>query len=107
MVNDKKSPLVFWAQIKQVLLRDWDPIGIQFVMNVRDDNDEYDMYVPCVYTLLNSGKNIDDLSSYLMSIETERMGLTPGKGEEKRVHEVAEKLSLLWKEYLEHGDNSQ
>lgn len=93
------SLLSFGGIIKEILWEDWDPIGIKTYPSAEKNSDEYDMYVPEVYALLNSGKNVDDLSSHLMSIEIEQIGLTPGAEEEKRVHEVAKKLHIIWKEH--------
>lgn len=97
--NKKNPPLTFWVDIKKILLRDWDPIGISLVSEVKDDDNEYDSYIPDVYALLNSGKNVDEISKYLMSVEINRMGITPDQGEDMRVNKVAEKLVSIFENH--------
>ena len=58
--------------IRQILLQDWDPIG------VRDSpaaQDEYDGYVGGVYRLLVSAASPETVAEHLRAIETEKMGL--------------------------------
>src|SRR5437764_14442817 len=60
------------AQIREVLLREWDPIG------VRDEpraQDEYDSYVGGVYRLLASGASPRSVAAHLAKLEAEEMGL--------------------------------
>jgi len=60
------------AQIREVLLREWDPIG------VRDEpraQDEYDSYVGGVYRLLASGASPRSVAEHLAKLEAEEMGL--------------------------------
>jgi hypothetical protein len=58
--------------IRQVLLRDWDPIGIA---DVREAQDEYDSYIGGVYHLLASGADETRIASHLSAVQTEMMGL--------------------------------
>ena len=62
------------AQIRQVLLRDWDPIGVR---EIPEAQDEYDSYVGGVYRLLASHAQDDELVEHLYRIERETMGLGP------------------------------
>lgn len=60
------------AAIHDVLLKEWDPIG------VRDEpmaQDEYDAYVPRIYGLLKRGASRTAIAEYLVELETETMGL--------------------------------
>jgi hypothetical protein len=59
--------------IGDVLLREWDPIGI---IDVPEAQGEYDGYVGGVYRLLASGASQDQLVEHLRQIETTRMGLS-------------------------------
>ena len=59
--------------IRAVLLRAWDPIGIN---DVPEAQDEYDSYVGGVYRLLASGASEDQLIEHLRRIETTSMGLS-------------------------------
>jgi hypothetical protein len=61
-------------EIRAVLNRDWDPIGV-----VTDGiEDEYDMYIGHIYSLLASGVSDQAIAEYLLSIELDRMGLGDG-----------------------------
>ena len=51
--------------------------------------DEYDQYVKIITVMLTTGTSVDELSSYLAEIETDRMGL---KGDAPRAQYVAMKL---------------
>ncbi len=59
--------------IRQVLMQDWDAIGVAGVPQAQD---EYDSYVGPVYRLLASGASDSELIDYLYRTETETMGLT-------------------------------
>jgi hypothetical protein len=59
-------------QIRQILLHDWDPIGIQDEPSAQD---EYDSYVGGVYRLLADGASARTVAEHLARIEGERMGL--------------------------------
>jgi hypothetical protein len=73
--------------IREILLRDWDPIGIN---DVPEANDEYDSYVGGVYRLLASQCSADQLIDHLFVIETQTMGLSVP--ERERLRPVANKL---------------
>ena len=59
-------------QIRQILLNDWDPIGIR---EVPEAQDEYDSYVGGVYRLLADGASAVEVAKHLARIEGEQMGL--------------------------------
>ena len=52
----------------------WDPIGIAGVPQARD---EYDSYLPQVFSMLIGKTKEVEIAAYLTGIEDERMGLTP------------------------------
>jgi len=58
--------------IRQVLLRDWDPIGVSDVPEARD---EYDAYIGGVYRLLASGASEDEIIEHLHRIESDTIGM--------------------------------
>jgi len=60
-------------RIRDVLLHDWDPIGVQ---DMPEAQDEYDGYVGGVYSLLASGASVEQLAEHLWKIETDTMGLS-------------------------------
>ena len=76
-------------KIKQVLLKEWDPIGIQ---DVSEAQDEYDNYIFPLYELLVSGKTEREVFDYLWWIKTEHMGLS---GNRKNTEVISKKLYAL------------
>lgn len=73
-------------KIKSVLMQDWDPIGVQAIPEAED---EYDSYVPTLYSMLISRKPVSEVFEYLVWLETEHMGLTVDR---QRTLSIAEKL---------------
>jgi hypothetical protein len=76
--------------IHDILLRDWDPIGIN---DVPEAQDEYDSYIGGVYQLLASHSSRDQIVAYLATIESETMGL--GVPNPERLTRVANQLFAL------------
>lgn len=76
-------------EIGEILLREWDPIGVQ---DTPEAQDEYEAYVSSVYKLLISGKPEPELFDYLWWVETEHMGLT---GDRQRTMAIAKKMHEL------------
>jgi hypothetical protein len=72
--------------IKQILLKQWDPIG---VANEPKAHDEYDHYVGEIYGLLIRRVPKEKLAEHLWWIETEHMGLL---GNRQHTEEVADLL---------------
>jgi len=77
-------------QIRQVLLHDWDPIGVQ---EIPEAQDEYDSYVGGVYSLLASHVQDEELVEHLYRIERETMGLGPR--DKSGLLSVVQKLRML------------
>ena len=76
-------------RIKEVLLKEWDPIGVQAIPEAQD---EYDGYVPTLYSMLIARKPIHTVLEYLLWLETEHMGLSADR---QRTQSIAEKLVAL------------
>jgi hypothetical protein len=61
------------ALVRDVLLRDWDPIGIS---DIPEAKDEYDAYADVVFgMLINENATAEDIANYLFKIATEHMAL--------------------------------
>lgn len=75
--------------IEDILLYDWDPIGISDVTAARN---EYRSYAIALAPLLAQPKQKIDLVQFLLSIERTAMGLP---GNERRAQIAAEKLMQL------------
>jgi hypothetical protein len=62
------------ARIREVLMREWDPIGVS---GVPEAADEYDSYVGEVYMMLMQGRaSSEAIAAYLFDIATRHMGLS-------------------------------
>jgi hypothetical protein len=61
--------------IRDVLIRDWDPIHIK---DVPEAQDEYDGYLAGVYRLLVSGTSELAVAQHLASIEHDARGFSTG-----------------------------
>jgi hypothetical protein len=59
-------------RIREILRRDWDPIGVADAPEARD---EYDGYVGGVYRLLAEGASPRAVAEHLARIEGDQMGL--------------------------------
>ena len=59
------------SEIRTILMRDWDPIGVKDEPMAAD---EYDMYLGGIYELLKSGASLELISEHLREIEIKRMG---------------------------------
>jgi len=62
------------AEIERILLREWDPIGVD---GVPEAVDEYDRYAFELYATLQppTRPSIHEIEAYLGRVQTERMGL--------------------------------
>lgn len=77
------------SKIKDVLLKEWDPIGVQ---GIPEAQDEYDAYVASIYKLLISKKTENEIFDYLWWLETEHMGLI---GDQQRTRLIVRRLISL------------
>lgn len=63
--------LTIQDQVRAVLNADRDPIGVADIVD-----DEYDMYIGQIHSLLARGSDEQTVADHLLGIEIERMGLT-------------------------------
>jgi hypothetical protein len=71
-LNKKEKEL--YKKIARILWKDWDPIG---VYNEEDEwDDEYDSYVPSIFSLLIEGKDEHKISNHLSRLASVNMGLS-------------------------------
>lgn len=78
--------------IREILVGDWDPIGIRAIAEAAD---EYDSYVPEIYSMLIKRRSAGDISDFLLWVETEHMGLAADR---QKTRLVAEKIAGLTRE---------
>ena len=60
----------------------WNPIGIAGIPQARD---EYDSYLPQVFSMLIERKDEGEIAAYLTGIADKRMGLTPAPDKASQV----------------------
>lgn len=74
------SSHVTYDEVRSVLLRDWDPLGVGDNPNL---SDEYDSYIPELLRLLRAGASATVIAEYLETLES-RLGVdtSAGKGME-------------------------
>jgi hypothetical protein len=75
--------------IRDILLKEWDPIGVK---DVPEAQDEYDSYIPGVCKLLFNRESSKNIFQYLWKIETDNMGLT---GNRNHTKSIAKKLAEI------------
>ncbi|GLS40664.1 hypothetical protein GCM10010869_62610 [Mesorhizobium tianshanense] len=62
------------SRIREILLHEWDPIGVREIPRAAD---EYDAYADEVYMMsTDRGARASDIARYLFNIATEHMGLS-------------------------------
>ena len=61
--------------IHDILIHEWDPIGVGDVPQAQD---EYDSYIPTIYRLLSEGADEHKIAQHLEKLETVSMGLRSG-----------------------------
>jgi hypothetical protein len=79
----------YHAAIREVLMREWDPIG---VADIPEATDEYDSYIGEVYGLLVRREPLHKMVDFLWWVETQHMGLA---GNRRKTEAVAERLLRL------------
>jgi hypothetical protein len=76
-------------RIREILMTEWDPIG---VAGIPEAQNEYDAYISEVYRLLSRRASATELFDSLWWAETEHMGL---RGNRQRTENVAQHLAEL------------
>jgi len=74
-MGKKSSPrdVELYQRVDEILHYIWDPIGVSDMPTARD---EYDSYLPTVFSLLTQdGNNSDKIAAYLVNVATDRMAL--------------------------------
>lgn len=88
------------ARVRELFMREWDPIGVSELENFED---EYDRYVDKAYVMLmDEGASEQDITDYLYYIASEWMGLGERKELKERSQEVARILVSMRPEFLTH-----
>ena len=67
--SEQQRARAIQESIREILLRDWDPIGVN---DMPEAQDEYDSYVGGVYRLLASHSSTDQIVHHLATIDRRR-----------------------------------
>jgi hypothetical protein len=88
------------TRVREILMRDWDPIGIA---GVPEAADEYDPYVGKVYVMLMDERApADTIAAYLLDVATRNMGLSARTELAERCARAATTLVGLRPEFETH-----
>jgi hypothetical protein len=88
------------ARVREILMRDWDPIG---VAGIPEAADEYDAYADTAYVMLMDQRaTAEALSAYLFEIATNHMGLSNIADLADRGDRVARTLVAMRPEFETH-----
>lgn len=79
-------------RIKQLLLSEWDPIG---VASNPDAQSEYDGFILPIYLLLKNGASEKEIGAFLHTAKTKQIGLFDGVFHRRRNRAIARKLIAL------------
>lgn len=83
---NKKVQKEIYKAIDEILWNEWDPIGVNTEVAARD---EYQSYIPEIFSMLIQNKSINEIANNLLQIEKERMGI---EGNIEHCKLIAEKL---------------
>ena len=98
MTDYSERAKVYHAAIGEILMNEWDPIGVSHIPEAQD---EYDSYVGDVYRLLITHAKRPELFFHLWQIETDHMGLS---GNRQRTQATADRLIEL-RDKMEGGQS--
>jgi hypothetical protein len=77
------------AELRRILMEEWDPIGVR---GVPEAADEYDGYLPQIGSRLHDGASAKEIAAYLTWVEEDRMGLGRSAAARRRNKALAARL---------------
>jgi hypothetical protein len=85
------------AKVRELFMREWDPIGVR---DVPQATDEYDSYVAKAYVMLmDEGASENAIADYLGDIATRYMGLSPTEAGKTACRRTASMLVAMRSEF--------
>jgi hypothetical protein len=97
---DKYQSREIRKAIREVLMAEWDPIGVR---DLSGPEDEYDVFVGTVYLLLvREDVSADQIEAHLLDAATGRLGLPRTSGIEESSARAASKLIELRPQFQLH-----
>lgn len=88
-MGERKRAERYHDAAREVLLREWDPVGVR---DMPEAQNEYDCYVGRLCVMIARQEPSDRIAERLWRIETTGMGL---KGDRQRAEKVADRLIAL------------
>lgn len=85
-MGERERARHYYDAVREILLREWDPIG---VAGIPEAQDEYDCYVDRLCVMIARDEPAYTIAERLWRIETTGMGLG---GDRQRAEKVAERL---------------
>jgi hypothetical protein len=79
----------YQTAIREILMKEWDPIGVS---DIPEAQDEYDSYVPHIYSQLIHHMSEQEVFDNLWEIETDHMGLYGNRQQAERVAKLLMEL---------------
>ncbi|WP_018417424.1 hypothetical protein [Teredinibacter turnerae] len=73
-----KNEKELYERVARILWESWDPIGVYKEEDEWDD--EYDGYVPSIFSLLIDGRDEHKISNHLTRLASDNMGLSTTTG---------------------------
>jgi hypothetical protein len=79
------------ALIREILMREWDPIGVRNIAGSRER--EYDAYIADVYSLVTDKRTSQEkIAAYLLAVQSQRMLLRVTDAARERCRRAAQSL---------------
>ena len=98
--RDKERSRENRARVREILMREWDPIG---VADSPGAYDEYDAYVGKVYVMLMDERASGEaIEAYLYAIATGHIGLSPSDYQKQQARKAADALIAVRPEFDLH-----
>jgi hypothetical protein len=97
MAVDRKGLSDWLGRVREVLNREWDPIGV-FPSDDGGNTDEYDTYRDRLASMIGAHATDEELVAYLEQAENEWMGLGPSadvKAHEEMLRKVIAAIRTL------------
>jgi hypothetical protein len=106
MNNEKDSDDYKRTQeIRAILLKDWDPLGIGDNPNLAD---EYEHYIPAILRLFDTHGTVEELERYLFIFLTKRWLSWTAKDQLYIQHRSSiQRLERYWTRYLKGAENER
>ena len=90
-MRNTPEQIKLYKNIDEILWNEWDPIGVNEVVEARD---EYYAYLPEVFRLKNENADKEAIAQYLFKVETERMGMSGNIENCRRVADIISHLVI-------------